>query len=95
MRIIPRPFDTEDIKSTFHLYLLQLDWRKLNGDIQDFKVKIGERDHADSSLCPLYRFSYLKQFGYDTEAIRGCPNAEEAFLHKFTHLPSIPSPGSS
>ncbi|MDI9604422.1 MAG: DegT/DnrJ/EryC1/StrS family aminotransferase [Bacteroidota bacterium] len=90
--IIPSPFDTEEIKSTFHLYLLQLDWRKLNGDIQDFKVKIGEKGITQiPHFAPLYRFSYLKQFGYDTEAIkRSCPNAEEAFLHKFTHLPLYP-----
>jgi hypothetical protein len=30
----------------------------------------------------------LKQLGYDTAAIaKTCPNAENAFLHRFTHLP--------
>jgi hypothetical protein len=33
----------------------------------------------------------MKQLGYDTEAIRrSCPNAEEIFLHRFTHLPLYP-----
>jgi len=33
----------------------------------------------------------LKQLGYDTAAMqKSCPNAEEAFLHKFTHLPLYP-----
>ena len=42
-------------------------------------------------FAPLYRFSYLKQLGYDTSSIQeSCPNAENAFLHKFTHFPLYP-----
>ena len=84
--------DTEDIKSTHHLYLFQLDYTKLNGDIQDFKKKMTERGIVQiAHFAPLYRFSYLKQLGYDTDAMqKTCPNAEEAFLHKFTHLPLYP-----
>ena len=90
--IIPCSLDTEDIKSTHHLYLLQLDHTKLKGDIQDFKKKIGERGVVQiPHFAPLYRFSYLKQLGYDTEAMqKSCPNAERAFLHRFTHLPLYP-----
>ncbi|MGD0342112.1 MAG: DegT/DnrJ/EryC1/StrS family aminotransferase [Bacteroidales bacterium] len=90
--ILPCPFDTKDIKSTYHLYLLQLDHTKLKGDIQDFKKKMTERGIIQiPHFAPLYRFSYLKQLGYDTAAMKkSCPNAEEAFLHKFTHLPLYP-----
>ncbi len=90
--ILPCPFDNGDIQSTYHLYLLQLDYTKLNGDIQDFKEKMTERGIVQiPHFAPLYRFSYLKQMGYDTaEMQRSCPNAEEAFLHKFTHLPLYP-----
>ena len=42
-------------------------------------------------FAPLYRFSYLKQLGYNTDTMKkSCPNAETAFLHKFTHLPLYP-----
>jgi len=90
--IFPCPLDTDNINGTYHLYLFQLDHRKLKGDIQDFKTKMNERGIIQiPHFAPLYRFSYMKQLGYDTEAIRKtCPNAEEAFLHKFTHLPLYP-----
>jgi len=90
--ILPCPLDTGKIKGTYHLYLFQLDHNKLKGDIQDFKVKMNERGIIQiPHFAPLYRFSYLRQLGYDTSAIlKTCPNAEEAFLHKFTHLPLYP-----
>lgn len=90
--ILPCPLDNEDIKSTYHLYLLQLDYKKLKGDIQDFKKKMEERGIVQiPHFAPLYRFTFLKQLGYDTAAMqKSCPNAEEAFLHKFTHLPLYP-----
>jgi len=90
--IIPCPLDTDDIKATYHLYLLQLNLDKLRGDIQDFKQKITARGIVQiPHFAPLYRFSYLKQLGYDTEAMKNsCPNAERAFLYRFTHLPLYP-----
>jgi len=90
--IVPCPLDTDDIKSTYHLYLFQLDPDKLKGDIQDFKKKLTEKGVTQvAHFAPLYRFSYMKQLGYDTEAIRkSCPKAEEVFLHRFTHLPLYP-----
>ncbi len=90
--ILPCPLDNEDIKSTYHLYLFQLDHKKLKGDIQDFKKKMAERGIVQiPHFAPLYRFTFLKQLGYDTAAMqKSCPNAEEAFLHKFTHLPLYP-----
>ncbi|MCK4416792.1 MAG: DegT/DnrJ/EryC1/StrS family aminotransferase [Candidatus Latescibacteria bacterium] len=90
--IVPCPLDTDDIKSTYHLYLFQLDPDRLRGNIQDFKKGLGEKGVTQvPHFAPLYRFSYMKQLGYDTEAIRKtCPNAEEVFLHRFTHLPLYP-----
>jgi perosamine synthetase len=90
--ILPCPLDTKDIKSAYHLYLFQLDHTKLKGDIQDFKKKMSERGIINiPHFAPLYRFSYLEQLGHDTSAMKkSCPNAENAFLHKFTHLPLYP-----
>jgi len=90
--IIPQLLDTDEIKGTYHLYLFQLEPKKLKGDIQDFKKKIAEKGVTQiPHFAPLYRFSFLKQLGYDVESMkRGCPNAEEAFLHRFTHLPLYP-----
>jgi dTDP-4-amino-4,6-dideoxygalactose transaminase len=90
--ILPCPLDTKDIKSAYHLYLFQLDHKRLNGDIQDFKTKMNDRGIINiPHFAPLYRFSYLKQLGHDTAAMqKSCPNAEEAFLHKFTHFPLYP-----
>jgi len=90
--IIPCPMDSDQIRGTYHLYLFQLNYKKLKGDIQDFKTGMNQRGIVQiPHFAPLYRFSYMKQLGYNTEAIRKtCPNAEEAFLHKFTHLPLYP-----
>jgi perosamine synthetase len=90
--ILPCPMDSELIEGTYHLYLFQLDHKKLRGDIQDFKIKMNKKGIVQiPHFAPLYRFSYMKQLGYDTEAIqKTCPNAEEAFLYKFTHLPLYP-----
>ncbi|MFC2125630.1 DegT/DnrJ/EryC1/StrS family aminotransferase [Bacteroidota bacterium] len=90
--IIPCPLDNEDIQSTYHLYLFQLDYHKLKGDIQDFKKLATDKGIVQiPHFAPLYRFTYMKQLGYDTEKIRNtCPVADDAFLHKFTHLPLYP-----
>lgn len=93
--IILPPLDAGGIKSTHHLYLFRVDPDKLKGDIQDFKKKLAEKGVTQiPHFAPLYRFSYMKQLGYDTEAIKKtCPQAEEAFLHRFTHLPLYPLTG--
>jgi len=90
--IVTPPLDTDEIKSTHHLYLLQIDPAKLKGDIQSLKEKLARRGVVQiPHFAPLYKFSYMKQLGYDTEAMeRSCPNAEEAFRHRFTHLPLYP-----
>ncbi|MEK6794867.1 MAG: DegT/DnrJ/EryC1/StrS family aminotransferase [Spirochaetota bacterium] len=83
------PLDSKDIKSTHHLYLLKIDPSALRGDIQDFKKNLSAHGVTQiAHFAPLYRFSMLRQLGYDTAAIaRTCPRAEDAFLHRFTHLP--------
>jgi len=90
--IITPPLDTYDITPTHHLYLIQIEPEKLKGDIQLFKQKLTEKGVTQiQHFAPLYRFSYLKQLGYDTEKIKkSCPNAEDLFLHRFTHLPLYP-----
>lgn len=83
------PLDSKEVKSTHHLYLLKVDPSVLRGGVQDFKKKLAAYGVTQiQHFAPLYRFSILKQLGYDTAAIaKTCPNAEDAFLHRFTHLP--------
>ena len=83
------PLDSARVKSTHHLYLLQIDPDALGGTIQEFKARLAARGVTQiPHFAPLYRFSILAQLGYDTAAIaRSCPNAEHAFLNTFTHLP--------
>ncbi len=90
--IIPSPADTEEIKGTHHLYLLQIEPGKVKGDMGDFKKRLAQKGVTQiPHFAPLYRFSYMKQLGYDTEAIKKtCPQAEEVFRHRFTHLPLYP-----
>jgi perosamine synthetase len=87
--IITPLLDDQQIESTHHLYLLQVDPTKTGGDIQDLKKKLAARGLVQiPHFAPLYRFSILWQLGYDTRAIeKTCPVAEEAFQHRFTHLP--------
>jgi len=87
--IIPQLLDTDEIKSTYHLYLLQIDPEKAGGDIQLLKKKISDRGVTNiPHFAPLYKFEILKQMGYDIGAIEAtCPVAEEAFNRRFTHLP--------
>jgi len=90
--IVVPPLDTDQIKSAHHLYLLQVDPAQFDRDIQEFKQRLQAKGVTQiPHFAPLYRFSYLKQLGHDTDAMRrSCPNAEEAFLHRFTHLPLYP-----
>ena len=37
---------------------------------------------------PLYRFKIVQDMGYDSDEIaKSCPNCEEVFYKRFTHLP--------
>ena len=79
----------EDIKPTFHLYQLQIDPEKAGGDVQTLKKKLEEKGVTNiPHFGPLYRFKVVEDMGYDVEAIaKSCPNCEEVFYKRFTHLP--------
>ena len=87
--IIPALEDTDDIKSTHHLYLLQIDPDIVGGDVQTLKRKLDEKGVVNiPHFAPLYKFSIMRQLGYDTDAIeKTCPVTEEVFNRGFTHLP--------
>ena len=86
--LIPK-LDSAEIKTTHHLYLLKIDPSVLKGDIQMLKQKLTKKGITQiQHFAPLYKFSIMKQLGYDTGKIaKSCPNAEEAFSRTFTHLP--------
>lgn len=85
--LCPELPDTAEIRSTHHLYLLQVDPQ--GGDVQKLKERLAARGVANiPHFAPLYKFELLRRLGYDPKrCARGCPVAEEAFLHRFTHLP--------
>ena len=87
--IIPQDLGSEDIKPTFHLYLLQIDPEKAGGDIQTLKQKLEARGVTQiAHFGPLYRFQIVQDMGYDSDEIaKTCPNCEEVFYRRFTHLP--------
>ena len=76
-------------KPTFHMYLLRIDPKKAGGDIQVLKRKLTEKGVTNiPHFGPLYRFKVVGDMGYDIDAIaKTCPNCEELFYHRFTHLP--------
>ena len=83
------PADTAGTRGTHHLYLLRVDPDRAGGDVRTLKRKLAEKGVVNiPHFAPLYKFSVMKQLGYDTAAIeRTCPNAEEVFNRQFTHLP--------
>lgn len=87
--IIPQDLGGEDIKPTFHLYLLQIDPQKAGGDVQVLKKKLEEKGVTQiAHFGPLYRFKVVQDMGYDSDEIaKTCPNCEEVFYKRFTHLP--------
>ncbi len=87
--IIPQHIGDENIKPTFHLYLLQIDPAKAGGDIQVLKKKLEEKGVTQiAHFGPLYRFKIVQDMGYDSDEIaKTCPNCEEVFYKRFTHLP--------
>jgi len=87
--IVPQLLDSDTIKSSYHLYLLQLDPDVVGADIQQFKAELTSRGVTEiAHFAPLYKFSALRQLGYDADAMQeACPVAEEAFQRRFTHLP--------
>ena len=87
--IIPQDLGNEDIKPTFHLYLLQIDPEKAGGDVQMLKRKLEEKSVTNiPHFGPLYRFKIVEMMGYDADEIaKSCPVCEEVFYKRFTHLP--------
>ncbi len=87
--IITPPGDTERVRSTHHLYLLQINPEVVGGDVQLLKSKLAQKGVVNiPHFAPLYRFSIMRQLGYDTAAIqKTCPATEEVFNRRFTHLP--------
>ncbi|HEY3396034.1 MAG TPA: DegT/DnrJ/EryC1/StrS family aminotransferase [Armatimonadota bacterium] len=90
--LITPPLDTDEIKSTHHLYLLQVDPAVLGADIQALKAKLEELGVTQiPHFAPLYHFRLFHEFGYNQAEIAAtCPQAEEVFHHRFTHLPLYP-----
>lgn len=88
--IIPQDIGADDnVKPTFHLYLLQIDPVKAGGSVQTLKKKLEEKSVTSiPHFGPLYDFDILKTFGYDAKAIaKTCPVCEDVFNNRFTHLP--------
>ncbi len=87
--IICQDMGNDDIKPTFHLYLLQIDPSLAGGDIQILKKKLEEKSVTQiPHFGPIYRFKVVQDMGYDSEKIaKTCPNCEEVFYKRFTHLP--------
>ena len=87
--IIPQDIGGDDVKPTFHLYLLQIDPELAGGDVQVLRKKLEAKGVTNlPHFGPLYRFNILKQLGYDVDAMSAsCPVANEVFDHRFTHLP--------
>ena len=87
--IIPQDLGNENVKPTFHLYLLQIDPAKAGGDVQTLKKKLEEKSVTNiPHFGPLYRFQIVQDMGYNAEEIaKTCPVCEEVFYKRFTHLP--------
>ena len=87
--ILPGFEDSADTFSSHHLYLLEIDPEKAGGDVQLLRKKLKEKGVTEiPHFGQLYRFRMLAELGYDADAIaRTCPNTEEVFNRRFTHLP--------
>ena len=87
--IVLPPGDTDEIRSTHHLFLLQINPAMIRGDVQDLKAKLKGRGVTEiQHFAPMYKFEIVKELGYDREAIaESCPNTEQVFAKKYTHLP--------
>jgi dTDP-4-amino-4,6-dideoxygalactose transaminase len=87
--IVLPPGDTDEIRSTHHLFLLQINPAMIRGDVQDLKAKLKSRGVTEiQHFAPMYKFEIVQELGYDREAIAAsCPNTEQVFSKKYTHLP--------
>jgi len=84
-----QPIGRDGSEPTYHLYLLQIDPEKAGADIRVLRKKLAEKSVTTiPHFAPLYKFTIMKQLGYDQAAEElACPVAEDVFYHKFTHLP--------
>jgi perosamine synthetase len=87
--IVLPPGDTDEIRSSHHLFLLQVDPAMILGDVQDLKGKLKSKGVTEiQHFAPMYKFEIMRELGYDGEAIaETCPNTEQVFCHRYTHLP--------
>jgi perosamine synthetase len=87
--IVLPPGDTDEIRSTHHLFLLQVNPMMILGDVQDLKAKLKSKGVTEiQHFAPMYKFEIIRELGYDQTAIaEACPNTEQVFCHKYTHLP--------
>ncbi|MBR5817018.1 MAG: DegT/DnrJ/EryC1/StrS family aminotransferase, partial [Clostridia bacterium] len=87
--IIGQDIGNDDIKPSFHLYLLQIDPARAGGDIQVLKKKLTEKGVTQiAHFGPLYRFKIVQDMGYNSDEIaKTCPVCEEMFYKRYTHLP--------
>jgi len=87
--IVLPPGDTDEIRSTHHLFLLQVNPALIRGDVQDLKAKLKSKGVTEiQHFAPMYKFEIVRELGYDREAIaESCPNTEQVFNQKYTHLP--------
>ena len=88
--IIPCKLDDENVKPTYHMYLLQIDPAKAGGTIQTLKKKLEEKGVTSiPHFGPLYRFNVVHTImGIDPDEVaKTCPVCEEVFYKRFTHLP--------
>ena len=76
--LILQDMGNEDIKPTFHMYLLQIDPDKAGGDIQVLKQKLSDKGVTNiPHFGPLYRFKVVSDMGYDSDEIaKTCPVCE-------------------
>lgn len=90
--ILPPPRETRDTRSSHHLHLLRIDPDVVGADIQALKARLKEKGVTEvAHFGPMYKFDIVKRLGYDVEAIaRTCPNTEEMFNRRYTHLPLYP-----
>jgi perosamine synthetase len=84
-----QPIGSGGTEPSYHLYLLQVDPAKAGADVRVLRKKLEKKGVTTiPHFAPLYKFSIMGQLGYDCAAIaKSCPVAEEAFTHRFTHLP--------
>lgn len=81
MKHMKRPYNREECHNSWHLYVIQVEYRKSLYDTLKASG-IGVNVH----YIPVYKHPYYQQNGYDSVC---CPNAEEYYSHAIS-LPLYP-----